>query len=65
MIVFFTEELLTHDGEVESSSTKADKMCDCPPSCTSITYDVETSQADFEWQKVFEAFKADISEFPG
>jgi amiloride-sensitive sodium channel len=59
------QELLTHDIEVESSSTKADKMCDCPPSCTSITYDVETSQADFEWQKVFEAFKADINEFPG
>lgn len=39
--------------------------CDCLPSCTSITYNAETSQADFNWPKVFQAFKADPNEFPG
>lgn len=38
--------------------------CNCLPSCTSINYDAEISQADFEFKKVFGAYKADLSEFP-
>ncbi|KAB0792999.1 hypothetical protein PPYR_12619 [Photinus pyralis] len=32
--------------------------CDCLPACTSLTYNSENSQADFQWYKVFEATKA-------
>lgn len=39
-------------------------QCDCLPACTSITYDAETSQADFNWQKLFIAYKANFSELP-
>ncbi|XP_018335267.1 pickpocket protein 28 [Agrilus planipennis] len=39
--------------------------CDCLPACTSLIYNAETSQADFNWQKVFESYKVNFSEFPG
>lgn len=31
--------------------------CDCLPGCTSINYDVETSQADFQWLELARAMK--------
>lgn len=40
-------------------------VCNCLPSCTSINYDAEISQADFEFVKVFGAYGADLGEFPG
>lgn len=30
--------------------------CNCLPSCTSITYNAEISQADFEWKKLLDSF---------
>ncbi|XP_060522631.1 pickpocket protein 28-like isoform X2 [Cylas formicarius] len=39
--------------------------CDCLPACTSLVYNAETSQADFQFEKLFQAFKANLSEFPG
>lgn len=39
--------------------------CNCLPSCTSINYDAEISQADYEFTKVFNAYGADLNEFPG
>lgn len=39
--------------------------CNCLPSCTSINYDAEISQADFEFIKLFGAYGADTNEFPG
>ncbi|KAK9883370.1 hypothetical protein WA026_001542 [Henosepilachna vigintioctopunctata] len=39
--------------------------CDCLPGCTTLSYNAETSQADFNWQKVFQSFKTNFSEFPG
>jgi acid-sensing ion channel, other len=39
--------------------------CNCLPSCTSINYDAEISQADYEFVKVFGAYGADLEEFPG
>ena len=33
------------------------KSCNCLPSCTSITYDIETSQTNFDWEKLFSALK--------
>ncbi|XP_030745228.1 pickpocket protein 28-like isoform X2 [Sitophilus oryzae] len=40
--------------------------CDCLPSCTSLIYNAETSQTQFNWQKWLESSKFDINEFePG
>ena len=38
--------------------------CNCMPSCTSINYDAEISQADYEFVKVFGAYGADMEEYP-
>lgn len=39
--------------------------CNCLPSCTSITYDAEISQAKFDWVSLFIAYKNPLNEFPG
>lgn len=39
--------------------------CNCLPSCTSITYDAEISQAKFDWVNLFTAYKNPLDEFPG
>lgn len=38
--------------------------CNCLPSCTSINYDAETSQANFEFKKFFESYGQDMNEYP-
>ncbi|KAF2886730.1 hypothetical protein ILUMI_19443, partial [Ignelater luminosus] len=50
--------------ESEDYSDDTDR-CNCLPSCTSVSYNAESSQADFNWQRVFMAYKANFSEFPG
>lgn len=40
--------------------------CNCLPSCTSINYDAEISQADFEFVKVFQSYGENYTaELPG
>ncbi|KAK4874127.1 hypothetical protein RN001_013487 [Aquatica leii] len=39
--------------------------CDCLPACTSLTYNSENSQADFNWPKVFEANKTNFEGLTG
>ncbi|XP_039443656.1 pickpocket protein 28-like [Culex pipiens pallens] len=39
--------------------------CDCLPACTSVQYDAEISQADFNWKNLFMAYKSPLDEFPG
>ncbi|XP_055629359.1 pickpocket protein 28-like [Toxorhynchites rutilus septentrionalis] len=39
--------------------------CDCLPACTSVQYDAEISQADFNWKDLFLAYKSPLDEFPG
>ncbi|KAJ8923402.1 hypothetical protein NQ315_001960 [Exocentrus adspersus] len=48
------------DGKTEESDN-----CYCLPACTSLSYDAETTQVPYSWQKIFEGFRADINEFPG
>lgn len=50
---------------VDDPDSVGQQQCDCLPACTSLTYNAETSQADFNWPKLFESFKANFSEFPG
>lgn len=56
-----TESLASGSAENKRGKTK----CHCLPSCTSINYDAEISQADFEFVKVFNSYGADLNEFPG
>jgi acid-sensing ion channel, other len=54
------QSLESGSGENKFGKTE----CYCLPSCTSINYDAEISQANFEYVKVFNAFGADLNEFP-
>lgn len=57
---------LTQSLESGSGMNKLGKtVCNCLPSCTSINYDAEISQADYEYVKVFNSYGADLNEFPG
>lgn len=69
---FFIDELLAREiaQELRSSSSLGSSPetgrteCDCLPACTSIQYEAELSQADFDWARLFMAFKANFSEMP-
>ncbi|XP_031628298.1 pickpocket protein 28-like [Contarinia nasturtii] len=37
--------------------------CNCMPSCTSISYDADISEANFSWEELFGAFKNPLDEF--
>lgn len=37
-------------------------QCKCLPACTSIEYAAETSQAYYEWQALFTAWKMNLSD---
>ncbi|XP_058837402.1 pickpocket protein 28-like [Topomyia yanbarensis] len=49
---------------VDKKSTQR-STCDCLPACTSVQYDAEISQADFDWKNLFRAYKSPLDEFPG
>lgn len=36
--------------------------CKCLPSCTSIEYEAETSQADYDWRAIYRAYRLNISD---
>ncbi|XP_050294515.1 pickpocket protein 28-like isoform X2 [Anthonomus grandis grandis] len=60
-------ELSMHRYENYAASSVKDvpsSDCDCLPGCMSLVYNAETSQADFMWPDLFDAFKANKSEFP-
>lgn len=63
------DTLLTNEiKEGLASSTDSRRgvtECNCLPACTSITYDAEISQARFNWEDLFKAYKNPIDEFPG
>lgn len=56
----FTEGLESSDENFRGQTS-----CNCLPACTSITYEAELSQADFDWVNLFHAFNNPIDEFPG
>lgn len=52
----FVEEGLTNLATNTTKPNKIEKRkkqrkCDCLPSCTSLKYNIETSQTDYEWVK--------------
>lgn len=48
-----------------TNTASARTKCNCLPSCTSITYDAEISQAKFDWENLFLAYENPLDEFPG
>lgn len=48
-------------GQKELGTT----LCNCLPSCTSIHYDAEMSQATYEFEEVLKAFEVNMSKFSG
>lgn len=53
------------NSDYDERVREARKHCDCLQPCTSLSYNAESSQAFFNWQQVFLAFKGDPNEFPG
>lgn len=39
--------------------------CDCLPSCTEIVYSWDHAQTDFDFKKLFESYRYDLSDSPG
>lgn len=42
---------------------KKHRKCDCLPACTSLSYNIETSQSDWDWYKRFENLKHERNPF--
>ena len=61
MIEELSESLSSGSGENRRGKTK----CNCLPSCTSVNYDAEISQADYEFSQVLKSFREDPNEFKG
>lgn len=53
------------DGLTDDSYVTVKRGCNCLPSCTSITYDAEMSQAAFNWTALFTSYESPLDEFPG
>lgn len=39
--------------------------CDCLPACISLQYDAETSQAHFNWFRLYNSYRENTSQFDG
>lgn len=52
------------DG-LDKTRVPDDSECKCLPSCTSVAYDAEISQAKFDWIGMFNALLSPPEEYPG
>ena len=70
---FFLVELVTVEiqSRLEKDTLENDTLgearrvaaeCKCLPACTSIEYEAETSQADYDWKALFGAYNLPIEE---
>lgn len=50
----------TSDNDTLGEARAVAAECKCLPACTSIEYEAETSQADFDWRALYKAFNAPI-----
>lgn len=60
------DELLKHafvEGVIAGNTENTG--CNCLPACTSITYDAEISQANFDWVSLYTAYNRTAEEFEG
>lgn len=65
----FSAEVLEREVEAGITSefeNKTGNDCDCLPACTSLTYNAEISQADYNWKRMFHDYLYNYTtEFPG
>ncbi|XP_026496020.2 pickpocket protein 28 [Vanessa tameamea] len=52
----------TNDNDTLGEARRVAAECKCLPACTSIEYEAETSQADYDWKAIFKAFNLPIDE---
>jgi len=57
-------EDMLEDFVVEIENVRRHAQCNCLPACTSINYDAEISQGDFQWKNLYRAFGADLNDLP-
>ncbi|KAF5270642.1 hypothetical protein FQA39_LY01380 [Lamprigera yunnana] len=66
LVTLLTEEVEKHiDKSLGEDVKGGHEECDCLPACTSLTYNSENSQADFNWPKVFDANKTNFKGLTG
>ncbi|KAM3965775.1 pickpocket protein 28 [Aphomia sociella] len=53
-------EKVVHGNDTIGEAREIASRCKCLPACTSIEYEAETSQADYDWKAIFRAYKLDI-----
>jgi acid-sensing ion channel, other len=58
-------EVICYEAAIDELSKRGVNKCNCLPSCTSVAYDAEISQAHFEFVKALSAFGEDLNELPG
>lgn len=46
-----------NDSDSLGEALAVSSRCQCLPACTSIEYEAETSQADYDWAAIFRAYK--------
>lgn len=73
---FFSAELVTieiqsilnghtandSDSEKLHQAREVSEKCQCLPACTSIEYEAETSQADYDWRAIYRAYRLNITD---
>uniref|UniRef100_A0A182QS19 Pickpocket n=1 Tax=Anopheles farauti TaxID=69004 RepID=A0A182QS19_9DIPT len=60
------DDLLEEDVKyIVDKSRDFRAKCNCLPACTSVQYDAEISQADFDWKSLFAAFRQTLGEQDG
>lgn len=59
------EREFTEGLQSSEENFRGETSCNCLPACTSIVYEAELSQADFDWHSLFMAYGSDMNEFPG
>lgn len=52
----------SNDSNTLREANEVASRCRCLPACTSIEYEAETSQADYDWKAVFMVHKVPIEE---
>lgn len=65
LVVTDIESGLQHvqrDNDTLGEAREVAKHCRCLPACTSIDYEAETSQADYDWKAIYRAFRYPIPE---
>ncbi|XP_052756948.1 pickpocket protein 28-like isoform X2 [Galleria mellonella] len=53
-------EKRNEENDTIGEARKIASRCKCLPACTSIEYEAETSQADYDWKAIFRAYKLEI-----